>query len=154
MKSQDQIQDTFIAFIDNMVSSEINAMLQDEIDNCVSMIDLINVQEKARVLTIKHRISSTHTWFKASCVDSKGHRSVIFWCDKCNMRCSEFEHINCLSIISKVKDNLPTYTVHNQYLMYTCDQLLNKVHPGKDMRCFECGIPENAKTNNCNLAEC
>jgi len=147
-------QNDFIDVIDNLIPAEVQMLLKDEEECCESFIDLVNVQEKARVLTIKHRISSTHKWSKATCSDSEGHRSELYWCDICNMKCSAFDHINCLSIISKVKDNLPTYTVHNEYLMLTCNEVMNLVHPGKDMRCFDCGMPEKGKSKYCSLAEC
>lgn len=147
-------RDEFIDYIDNMIPSEIEESLKDETASCEHFIDLVNVQEKARVLTIKHRLSSTHHWMKAQCVDSKGHRFEMYWCDKCNLKCSAFDHINCLSIISKVKDNLPSYTVHNEYLMLTCNEVLNMVHPGREKVCFDCGIPERGQTNKCLMAEC
>jgi len=147
-------QDAFIDIIDNMIPSEIQMSLKDEEENCESIIDLVNVQEKARVLTIKHKLSSTHRWVKATCMDSNGHRSESYWCDVCNLRCSAFDHINCLSIISKVNNYLPSYTVHNKYLMLTCNQVMNMIHPGKELRCFDCGMPENGKSEDCTLIEC
>ncbi len=146
-------EDEFLDVIDNLIPSDVQMLLKDEEESCENLLDLVNVQEKARVLTIKHKISSTHKWSKAKCLDSGGHSSELYWCDVCNIRCSVFDFIKCLSIIGKVKDNLPTYTVHNQYLMLTCNEVLNLVHPGKDMRCFDCGMPEKGKSNECTLSE-
>jgi len=143
--------DEFIDYIDNLIPSKIEIMLKEEMESCDSIFDLINVQERARNLTIKHILSSSHFWMKASCADSTGYRSEIYWCDKCNIRCSAFEHVNHLSIISKVKDNLPTYTIHNKYLMFTCNEVLNMVTPGNDKSCFTCGIPEKGLTEDCAL---
>lgn len=147
-------QEEFIDYIDNLIPSEVEDSLKHETERCEHFMDLVNVQEKARVLTIKHKLSSTHSWTKAQCVDSKGHRSEVYWCGNCNIRCSIFDHINCLSIISKVTNDLPSYTVHNAYLMLTCNEVLNMVHPGCEKQCFDCGIPENGKTDRCLMAEC
>jgi hypothetical protein len=147
-------QDEFIDYIDNMIPSEVQEALKSETESCVQWLDLVHVQEKARVLTIKHKLSSTHKWTKAQVVDSNGHRSEVFWCGVCNIRCSVFDHINCLAIISKVTNNLPSYTVHNAYLMHTCNEVMNKIRPGyEDRSCFDCGMPENGKTGKCLLED-
>lgn len=140
----------FETYIDSLISPEMNQKLNAELATISGCIDSINVVERARVATIKERISSTHKWMSATISDpSDGNRIQCYWCNDCNAICSEFEHINCLSIISKVKDNLPTYTAHNEYLMHTCSEILNVVTPGQTKHCYTCGIPERAKTNLC-----
>lgn len=146
----------FLDFIDNMVSPEIlDRMTQELLNNGnPNFIDLINLQERARILTIKERISSTHKWTKAICInEDNGARTECFWCEVCNLRCSTFEHINCLSIISKVRDKQPTYTIHNGYLKLSCSEVLNMALPGIGPHCFDCGIPERAKSNKCQIVD-
>jgi len=148
-------EEEFITFIDDLVPDSIIELLRSEFEGTTNLLDLINLQEKARVLTIKEKISSTHHWTKATVVDQDtGIRTECFWCNKCDARCSTFEHINCLSIISKVKDNLPTYTVHNSYLQFSCDEIANIMKPGNTGKhCYDCGMPEKATGLKCNLVD-
>lgn len=139
--------------LDNSIPEDMLVVLREQMDKCASLIDIINIQERARVLTIKDKISSTHHWTQATSIDTNGYRVECFWCDVCNMRCSVFEHICCLSIISRVKDKLPTYTIHNQYLMRSCNEIKNLEKPGCERQCIDCGVPEKGKTSACSIAE-
>lgn len=151
-------KEQFIEMIDALVPVEIQESLQETISRLnpaeFGFIDLINLQEKARVLTIKKHISYTHTWHKAKVVDSSGCKSEVFLCLKCNSVASIFEHINTISIISKVKDELPTYTAHNEYLMYTCEEVADSDKSENDYRCFDCGVNNARKTNKCRMVSC
>lgn len=117
--------DQFRAYIDRLIDPALKRALEKEIsdDADAQLWDIVNIQERGRVLTIKEQISKTHTWEETLCVDNERNQIECFWCVKCNIRCSIFEHIHTTSILSKVKDRLPTYTIHNGYLMMTCAQL-------------------------------
>jgi len=144
----------FTDMIDGMIPKEIQEAIDLDIQNNdqeFGFMDLANLQEKARVYTIKKNISNTHKWCKATSVDSDGNKVECFWCEKCNIRCSMFEHISCLSIISKVKDNLPTYTTHNEYLMLTCDEIKELQKNETDVYCYQCGVAESGQTNKCSI---
>jgi len=139
--------ETFLKYIDEFASKDAEQIF--ETTTFDSFIDVINIQEKMRGQVIKNQISKTHSWTKCSCVDNKGFNTDIFWCMDCGVKCSIFDHISCLSIISKVKDNLPTYTTHNKYLMLTCQEIkaLNAV--SDELHCFECGTPSKGRTPDC-----
>lgn len=145
----------FEDYIDNLVPEELQNEAYKALGKEASFIDIVNMQERLRVHTIKNLISSTHNWDKCLVSHDDGLMEECFWCNDCNVKCSVFEHINCLSIISRVKDKLPTYTKHNQFLMFTCDQLRNFETPtdyGK--HCYQCGVPERAKTSKCTIVGC
>jgi hypothetical protein len=145
-------REEFEELLDNMVPQEVADAMNRDSEYCEGVVDLLNLREKARVFTIKQNISITHRWHKATGLESAGNRTECYWCDKCNIRASIFEHINCLSIISKVRDGLPTYSVHNEYLMYTCEQILT-MHTAHDMRCLDCGVPSKGKTDKCEMMD-
>lgn len=146
----------FVSFVDDCVPPE---KLQLNGKQLQTWTDLLNFQEKGRVEVIKQNISVTHSWIPAKMLggnlDSKFHIEC-FLCDKCGIRCSIFDHISCLSIISKVRDKLPSYTVHNQYLMYSCEEILkmreeNNVGEPFERFCMDCGIPDQLKTPVCKI---
>lgn len=148
MYSKEEFED----MLDGMVPMEIQKSIESDMHGCDSFLEIHNLCEKGRVFTIKQKISGTHRWCKATCVDTVSNvREECYWCERCNVRASTFDHINCISIISKVRDNLPSYTVHNEYLMYTCEQVMTmKSHPN-DIQCMYCGVPEKAKTAKCHM---
>lgn len=143
----------FLNYIDNLIPSDVDEELRKQLfqDKNQSWSELMNLQEQARNATIKQLISSTHCWTRAVCTDDMEHKTDIFWCDKCGIKASVFENIGCLSILRKVLDKLPTYTVHNQYLMYKCEEIL-AMTDGKKY-CFECGIPEKCRTIGCEIID-
>jgi len=113
------------------------------------MADIVNYVEKARNATIKEKISGTHNWVKAVSVEKDG-RVNIFLCPKCNLKASAFECIRTISIISKVHDHKPTYTVHNEYLQYTCEEA-QVLQYNSDNECIDCGISGAVATPACIL---
>jgi hypothetical protein len=150
MYSKDEFED----MIDNMVPKELKEAMERDMETCHSFAEIRNLCERGRTYVIKQHISSTHQWHKATSVDAKsGMRVECFWCEKCNIRASTFDHVACLSIISKVKDNFPSYTVHNEYLMYTCEQVRTFKSQHADIQCVDCGIPEKAKTDKCHMMD-
>lgn len=147
--------DEFLDIIDNLIPLDVQEALQSDFANATTLIDLVNLQEKARVLTIKSKISSTHKWVKLHQEDNNFHKTELYWCNTCGLKCSSFEHINCISIISKVSNYLPTYTPHNEYLTITCDGVMKLQNsPGGSYRCIYCGIPTKGACNRCSLEGC
>lgn len=150
-------QDEFIQQLEEDLPEEAIAFIQAQMSSVgeeFGVMDVPNVIEHTRVLAIKNKYSSTHNWTKATCDDyTTGGKTEMFWCDKCNLKCSAFEHQQCLSIVSKVTDNLPTYTVHNEYLKHTCNQVLLMEQPELGPHCADCGIPKEAKTPNCKIID-
>ena len=128
----------FEDMIDGMVPVEIQQSITSDIETCETFAEIKTLCEKGRVFTIKQKISATHRWVKATSIDTKTKMRVeCFWCERCNIRASAFDHISCLSIISKVKDNLPSYTTHNEYLMYTCEEVkIMKSKTQNDIQCI------------------
>jgi hypothetical protein len=143
----------FTAKLDKLVPTAIQKTMEAEMhrleeDGAASWIDIMNLQERARVLTLKDVISATHKWSKVSELDSTGYQIEAFWCPTCGLRASAFEHTNAMSIISKVVDKLPTYTTHNQYLMFTCEQVQVLKHSSLEY-CGDCGVPYQGKSSHC-----
>lgn len=144
--------DEFTDFIDSLVPDEIRDSVHQQADQMESFLDLVNLQEKVRNYVIKEHISSTHKWHRATCTNSKSHKEIVYWCQDCGIRCSQFENITCLTVIGKVKDDLPTYTVHNQYLMLTCNEVQELMKRSEKMtQCFDCGLPPQGATSDCNM---
>lgn len=144
-------EDEFIKYLDKLIPPHINNLFCEEAKkvDLVSQIGLL--QEKARVLTIKEKLSKTHKWEKATVVESfSKSRKEIFWCQRCHIKCSNFEYMKYLPLIAKVNDNLPTYTVHNTYLMFSCDEAV-KLQIGENKFCIDCGIHNDGLTLNCNI---
>lgn len=145
--------DRFTELLDDMVPYEVQQdLLERNSENYQDMgiVELLNLREQGRTVVLKEKISSTHKWHFANCIDSTGNRVDCFWCEVCGIRASSFDYISCISIISKVRDTLPTYSTHNQYIMLTCDQVLKFISEKEEQpRCIDCGMPENCKTEKC-----
>lgn len=146
--------DEFLDLVDNLVSPQMTEALNNILPQYEAgefgMLALTSLLEKFRVQAIKEHISKTHKWHLVNRIDESGFITEAFWCKQCNIKASRFEHLSALSTISKVKDNLPTYTCHNKYLMFMCGEVVNLAErqPG---RCVTCGIPSKVKSDECKI---
>ncbi len=138
----------FNDYLDKKIETDAILNKYEESGECWS--DLLILQEQARTEIIKTTISATHNWSQATIMD-RGHQLECFWCGYCGIKASIFDHIGCLSIISKVRDKRPTYTTHNQYLMYPCSQIARYQQDINDRACQICGLPEQLADKLCQV---
>lgn len=134
----------FVGHLDADTDPQIREMLSPYIKRTLetqSIVDLILLQERQRVLTIKQRISNTHKWNSANAVSADSFHQPIFWCEQCNMKASAFDYINSMLDIARVADKHPSYTVHNNYLSVTCEEARELISKSPDNLCLDCGLP-------------
>lgn len=115
--------------------------------------DLFILQEKARCETIKKLISSTHKWQIGTVMSGKKNKFFkdAFICKDCGYIAGIYNHISIFSIIEKIRDNIPTYDIHNEYIVYSCSdvqdvkngmKLTNETYV-ENCICEDCFLPVN-----------
>lgn len=142
----------FVGCLDADTDPQIREMLSPYIQRTLetqSLVDLILLQERQRVLTIKRRISNTHKWSSAVSVSGDNFHQSIFWCERCNMKASAFDYISSMLDITRVTDKHPSYTVHNNYLSVTCEEACELIGKSPDNLCSDCGLPSRYMQFKC-----
>ena len=143
----------FIHYLDNSIPEEIAKKYSTEHLDNPTYIEFSRSEEKSRCETIQLLISSTHSWHQIQIRNPDGFEIDALFCGKCYYRASIFNYISHLELIEKIHNNLPTYDIHSEYLMYTCDEVIDlkeklSKEPHQKPPCNLCFLPAALCSNN------
>lgn len=141
-------RDQFLEYLDLVASEDDSHEFNMNYLSVANPLAGYIAEEKLRTKTIKSAISLTHNWEKATIIEDDDYKKDIFQCSKCSLRASVYSNNSYLAIIEKVHDFLPTYDVHNEFIMYSCEDLQkirteNDLDSESKLPCVDCGLPDD-----------